>query len=661
MRNKFSFIIVTITLLFLALSAFSQDDVSTIDKLLTSARERQRVAREAYTAAEEGDRTQKERDALKANWQKANEEVNDLLKVKATLPPEKPADAPKPAVAPATAAKPSLNTDRSNDSDTNKDDADSGDKAVTKSDGETVTETSDNTIDDCRNRNGVFSSRICDIAENVVENRGDNLFLSLSDNKRDLALVIYGQLVGNGIVTASDANKNFILDAEEKRTDKQIGSDANAKGTTSIVVKGGVPSFLNFATENGAAIRSISGTTVTFRFNPLGVLQTMTNPRGFLESYAENFTQVANPKFTSFTATPDEPKYNYKSKFSNYLRKLAIGLSFDASRNQEIPTLTADDRQLSAISLRYEFVNDRDPRNPKWNQKWEDFFDREGGKLVADLSKLDKAMFERDEQFQISFKNPALKDWFEELKTAVGKLPVNSSIATVEAVIKGKLAELTGLKLADNAELVKAFDEMTKLFIAFNKKQDELLSEIAKAPVATFEYTNYREPVLPDTHNFRFIFAKGFALGKAKDSPVLDFTFNASLTFLNKKPMEADVKRLRDFSFAGQVDVPLGFSRDNSLYGSTFSFAGKYERVVGDITALDGTVIPSIKGDIWVGQAKLTLPIGKYFGISGIDLPISATFANRTELIKESHVRGNFGITFDIDKLILSNILKNIR
>ena len=45
-------------------------------------------------------------------------------------------------------------------------------------------------------------------------------------------------------------------------------------------------------------------------------------------------------------------------------------------------------------------------------------------------------------------------------------------------------------------------------------------------------------------------------------------------------------------------------------------------------------------------QAKVTIPI-----IFGLNLPVSVSWANRTELIKETEVRGRFGFTFDIAKL----------
>jgi hypothetical protein len=51
-------------------------------------------------------------------------------------------------------------------------------------------------------------------------------------------------------------------------------------------------------------------------------------------------------------------------------------------------------------------------------------------------------------------------------------------------------------------------------------------------------------------------------------------------------------------------------------------------------------------------QAKLTIPI-----TDGVDFPISVSYVSRTDLIKEADVRGKFGFTFDLSKIL--NSLKN--
>ena len=54
------------------------------------------------------------------------------------------------------------------------------------------------------------------------------------------------------------------------------------------------------------------------------------------------------------------------------------------------------------------------------------------------------------------------------------------------------------------------------------------------------------------------------------------------------------------------------------------------------------------KGHIGIGQAKLTIPLG-----NSIKMPIAFTYANRTELITATEVRGNIGFTFDLDSLFM--------
>jgi hypothetical protein len=108
-------------------------------------------------------------------------------------------------------------------------------------------------------------------------------------------------------------------------------------------------------------------------------------------------------------------------------------------------------------------------------------------------------------------------------------------------------------------------------------------------------------------------------------------------------------KRIRDFNFSGQVDYKVG-----SLLGFgdvTFFLSGRYERQMENAMDPMGTVVMSTKGDIAVGQIGMRIPIKG----TGLKVPISFSFANRTELIKEKEVRGNIGFTFDLDTLF-SNV-----
>ncbi len=64
--------------------------------------------------------------------------------------------------------------------------------------------------------------------------------------------------------------------------------------------------------------------------------------------------------------------------------------------------------------------------------------------------------------------------------------------------------------------------------------------------------------------------------------------------------------------------------------------------------AAGGAVGTALKGNIYVVQLKLTVPVKE----SGIKVPLSITASNRSELIKEKDVRASFGVTFDLDALV---------
>ncbi len=52
---------------------------------------------------------------------------------------------------------------------------------------------------------------------------------------------------------------------------------------------------------------------------------------------------------------------------------------------------------------------------------------------------------------------------------------------------------------------------------------------------------------------------------------------------------------------------------------------------------------------MYQGQAKLTIPLPF---MPGLEMPISFSFASRTELVNEADVRGRVGFTFDVSRLL---------
>ncbi len=411
-------------------------------------------------------------------------------------------------------------------------------------------------------------------------------------------------------------NPTYLTAAEEARTDKQVGGGPQNDGSTSLVVKGSAPTFLGMAVENGALTQSISGTTLTFRGNPLGIIQALAN-KGYLQSYRDTENNT----------------------FLRVLRPLSFSFSFDTSRGNDqtntspgttppsMPNVfTADRQQLSQVTARYEFFNERDPRNKKYTKDWEDFLASSGQGLTRDVSAVFKSM--RDE-------DAALEQWYEQANAVVKA----ASADTVEQVIKQQFAQLPVNNLSPTT--IENLKTLEQSFEGYLTKRKELLDKIAEGGIVAFEYTNTRNVNGPNLSNFLVIAEKG-AGGN------IDATFNGSLTIHDKLTMGI-TRRVRDFQFAGQVDAKIG----NILNSGDLIFfaSGRYERLLEDALDPTGMAVMETKGNIAVGQMGIKIPIKG----TGFRIPISFSFANRTELIKEKEIRGNIGFTFDLDALF-SNI-----
>ena len=165
-----------------------------------------------------------------------------------------------------------------------------------------------------------------------------------------------------------------------------------------------------------------------------------------------------------------------------------------------------------------------------------------------------------------------------------------------------------------------------------------LLKEVANGPIVAFEYTNNRPGNQPNYSNFNLIGEFSPFNGRA------DLTANASFSTFSTKPTGV-TRTARDFQLSGQLDVPLGDIAKTGPF--IFTMSGKYQHVFSDITTTGTTPTTLKKGDIGIGQFKFTIPVKG----SGVKIPLSVTFSNRTEFIKESKVRGNIGVTFDLDTI----------
>jgi hypothetical protein len=452
----------------------------------------------------------------------------------------------------------------------------------------------------------LYEKYVCDLVARTKTNNATGSQLIDLDQEQGFDLVV--------ILMAQKLRSTFLVDAEEARVDKQVGATSSNAGTTSLVTKGGTPAILGFAVENGALDREISGTTVTFRGNPVGLIDALRN-KGFISAYED-----------------DSPS-------TRFLRKTSFAFSFDTDRGSDPGVFTAKRQQLSSVSARIEFINKRDPRSNAYKTDWENFLATKADAFLGALVAFKRVLTEVVPGTGIGlipavirYKDQALQDWYLATQAEIA----NAAPGNVETVTKAQLAKLPIDELSP--ETVTALINAGRQFGAYIEGRDRILEKVANGTVATFEFTNKREVAAPDTSNFMGIYETAF--GKKAD-----FTFNGSLTIFNKLPLGPNPKRVRDFQFAGQLDLPFGDVNGAGQF--VLSASGKYERLMQLASTESGLIVPNANGDIAIGQVKLTVPIK---GL-GIKLPISLSFANRTELIKERDVRGNFGFTFDLDTI----------
>ena len=435
-------------------------------------------------------------------------------------------------------------------------------------------------------------------------------------------------------------NKRPVLNSQAARTDKQIGADAGSAGTTSVVAKGGVPLIMSLATEIGAATSSINGTTLSYRFNPIGLYE--------------------------YIRKQTTDNFSLNESATNFLRHSAFGVSFDTSRGVPTPTFTGTRDQFSGASFRYEFTNHRNPTDETARRYYKSFMIREGLALdyqvVTDLNKIFNVPYDPANPTP----PPTIKAFEDGLKAAitakqadVNAKDVPSGTELLYSIIKDYFQQKnTFASIKDDPEVsgnLKKYDEAVK---RYNDELVTLQRRLKRSTLFTFDYNYNRGFTASDTSNFRLVYEKGFGNG-------VDLVFNGEAAIFHdphaKVPVATitpfDQKRFRDFSFAGELDIPFFGKKNLVSESAVLSLAGRYQRMkTGSITLIDGTVVNNLSGDIWVGQGRFLIPIAK----TGLFFPISFTYANRTELIREKKSRGNFGFTFDLSSLLEKFLAPNL-
>jgi hypothetical protein len=391
----------------------------------------------------------------------------------------------------------------------------------------------------------------------------------------------------------------LLQEYEANRTDEQVGATAGASGTTTLVSKGNVPEILAVAVENGAITRSQSGTTLTFRGNANGLIKAAAG-RGFIQTFdLEN-----------------DPS-------GKLLDRLSFSVSFDASRGAATtPTFTGDQQQLSQWTVRAQIINERDPLDPSHRARWD---------VIATGALTALAQASREVNIALEA-DPAFMMWFAEAQAAIARLPADAP--AIEKELRAQIDRFPAASLA--ATTTRVLADYDRAATSLVRERKEVLDAIAEGLQVALEYTNDRPITLPKTSNVRLVGAVG---------GTVDLTGNASVTLFDTIPTGLS-RRVRDYQLSAELSVRLGAPDTTGPF--VLAFSGKFLHQFEDSVDENGLILPNTNGTTAIAQAKLIIPVSKG---TGMKMPLSITYANRTELIKEKEVRANVGVTYDLDAL----------
>ena len=251
-----------------------------------------------------------------------------------------------------------------------------------------------------------------------------------------------------------------------------------------------------------------------------------------------------------------------------------------------------------------------------------------------------------------------LSQWQALANAQFNQISPTASDDEIRAMFK-MLADDLSEKAKTAPQVVASAQSTVSNLIKAGKQKVDTYTKIMQTPTVSFEYDYVRQSTnqipgststttmsvaapLPNLSTFNLIFNTYLIAGS-------QLSVNGVATIFNSLPPGAKGGSMRDVEATAEVDIPL--PQMASIGKPTLTFSGLYMDLInqplGQPLLVNG-VAESRTGNIGLFQGKFTIPAGKG---SGVNVPLSFTYANRTELIKESDVRGSIGVTFNLDSI----------
>ncbi len=424
------------------------------------------------------------------------------------------------------------------------------------------------------------------------------------------------------------------------RTDQQTTAPAAASGSTSTTSKGSVPWLLGVAEEYGGLTQSVSGSVTTVNGNIPNLIKAINT-----KSYQK-----------SFDAWPD-------NQFLAVVERASFSLTFNTGTNSSSTSTSITPNAFGSATAHIDLYNHRDPRDKKWRKAWAEWINGNSVNLPQALQGYQPEV--------ISKFNKEYKEWLDTTTDTLHALDAylkttKDTSANQDSEISKQLnniwtnfnTNICSLETKDPA-LLQINTNYSNTLDAYQKGYRSVVSEINTSPVFSFEYTFTNQSSVslpkstaqtyaigataPNLSTFNFIFQSPLSpKGGAQ------FIANASATLFTSPASQLHVNTVRDYKVSAETDFPLPSLQ--KLLKSTLSLSALIQDLLqeplGQQVTINGTSVTNT-GTIVLGQAKWTFPAGT----TGVTFPISFTASNRTDLIKETTVKGTIGVSYNLDNL----------
>jgi hypothetical protein len=472
-------------------------------------------------------------------------------------------------------------------------------------------------------------------------------------------------LVGLILKTKSEAltQANIAqIESQIKAAFQQNGSSTGTGGSTNLVSKGITAQLLSLAAEYGALTESTSGSTVTLQ-GGLGGISTALEEKAILPPCGSPVTMDSACIRNGLINALNRVSYSVGFNTSQGSQSVTGTPTSSSSASAQPANFTANGKTLSSVTAKGVIIQGPVANAPAVSAAITKLA-ATGPSVVADKT-LQAARIKLTKACQKALtQNLAGRPitWTRDASNILSGADASDPTAFSKAWYGLGSELITALEQDPTCKAEYASDSLSvaSSLNAYLASLNTFFEGLRGTPVLSLEY-DYNTPASqPSNSTIRLIgqLSKNSWTG----------TLNAAGSFYNSAPSSAipSATLVRDFQVAAEATYNFGSGKTpNPIFGnSTASLAYYYQDQTSPailnvtpgqpVTGITFTGLPSTatqvyatRGVINIGQAKFTLNPGNL----GINIPISFTWSNRTELVTSPSWRGQIGISYDLDSL----------